>query len=100
MCICYIFWASQVAPWEKNPPAMQETQEMLSSVPGLGRFPWRRAWQSTPVFLPGDSHGQRSLATVHRVESSWTWLKQLIHTHTISFIYKCAVLLVHLAHIP
>ena len=25
-------------------------------------FPWRREWQSTPVFLPGESHGQRSLA--------------------------------------
>jgi len=24
--------------------------------------PWRRAWQTTPVFLPGESHGQRSLA--------------------------------------
>ena len=23
--------------------------------------PWRRAWQPTPVFLPGESHGQRSL---------------------------------------
>jgi len=26
-----------------------------------GKIPWRRAWQSTPVFLPGKSHGQRSL---------------------------------------
>jgi len=24
--------------------------------------PWRRAWQPTPVFWPGESHGQRSLA--------------------------------------
>ena len=31
------------------------------SIPGLGRFPWRRKWQPTPVFLPGESHGQRSL---------------------------------------
>ena len=28
---------------------------------GLGRFPWRRAWQPTLVFLPGESHGHRSL---------------------------------------
>ena len=33
----------------------------LGSVPGSGRFPWRRAWQSTPVFLPGESCAQRSL---------------------------------------
>ena len=26
------------------------------SVPGSGRFPWKREWLSTPVFLPGESH--------------------------------------------
>ena len=41
----------------KNLLAMQEMQ-----VRSLGReIPWRRAWQSTPVFLPGESYGQRSL---------------------------------------
>ena len=30
--------------------------------PWIGKTPWRRAWQPTPVFLPGESHGQRSLA--------------------------------------
>ena len=34
----------------------------MGSIPGSGRFPWRRTWQPTPVFLPGESHGQRSLA--------------------------------------
>ena len=34
----------------------------LNSIPGSGRFPRRRKWQPTPVFLPGKSHGQRSLA--------------------------------------
>ena len=35
----------------------------LSSIPGSGRFPWRRAWRPTPVFLPGESHGQSSLVS-------------------------------------
>ena len=30
--------------------------------PWVGKIPWRRAWQPTPVYLPGESHGQRSLA--------------------------------------
>ena len=30
-------------------------------IPGLGRFPEEGKWQHTPVFLPGKSHGQRSL---------------------------------------
>jgi len=29
--------------------------------PWVEKIPWRREWQSTPVFLPGTSHGQRSL---------------------------------------
>jgi len=38
----------------KNLPAMWETW-----VPSLG---WRREWQPTPVFMPGESHGQKILA--------------------------------------
>ena len=45
---------------------------------GLSTLLWRRKWQSTPVFLPGESQKQRSLwATVHGVAQSWTRLKQL-----------------------
>ena len=29
--------------------------------PWVGKIPWRRKWQSTSVFLPGESHGRRSL---------------------------------------
>ena len=30
--------------------------------PWVGKIPWRRAWQPTPVFLSGGPHGQRRLA--------------------------------------
>ena len=30
--------------------------------PWVRKIPWRRAWQPTPIFLPGESHGQKSLA--------------------------------------
>ena len=38
------------------------------------KMPWRWEWLPTPVFLPGEFHGQRSLAgyTVHRVTKGWT----------------------------
>jgi len=26
-------------------------------IPELGRFPWRREWQPTPIFFPGEFHG-------------------------------------------
>ena len=44
----------------KNLPAMRETQ--VRSRPRVGKIPWRREWQPTPVFLPGEFHRQRSLA--------------------------------------
>ena len=39
----------------------------LGLIPVLGRLSWRREWQPTPVFLPGEFHGERSLAGY----SSW-----------------------------
>ena len=42
----------------KNPPANAGDE---GSIRGLGRIPWIGKWQLTPVFLPGESHGQRSL---------------------------------------
>ena len=40
----------------KNPPANAEDAGLI-----LGKIPWRRAWQPTPGFLPGEFHGERSL---------------------------------------
>ena len=46
--------------------------------PWVGKIPWRRAWQPTPVFLPGESHRQRSLAGC----SPWGCTKSDIPEHT------------------
>ena len=45
----------------KNPPANAGDIRDMGSIPGSERSPWRRKWQPTPVFLPEESHGQRSL---------------------------------------
>jgi len=46
----------------KNLPANSGDIRDVGAIPGLGRFPWRRKQQLTPLFLPGKFHGQRSLA--------------------------------------
>ena len=46
----------------KNLPAKAEDVRDVGSIPGLERFPCGRGWQPTPVFVPIESHGQRSLA--------------------------------------
>ena len=58
--LCTWIRASQVALLVKKQPANAGDKETW--VRSLGKEdPWRRKWQSTPVFLPGESHGQRSL---------------------------------------
>ena len=57
----------------------------VDSIPGPGKIPWRRKWQSTPVFLPERFHGQRSLVSYSSWgHKNWTWLST--HTH---FYFCC-----------
>ena len=52
--------ASQVASGKE--PAWQRGRcKRHEFSPWVGKIPWRRKWQPTPVFLPGESHGQRGL---------------------------------------
>ena len=75
-----IYWwreASQVVLVVKNPPAnIGDIRHGFN--PWIRKIPWRRQWQPTPVFLPGEFHDRGAWqATVRRVTKSWTWLKQL-----------------------
>ena len=53
------------------------------------KIPWRREWQPTPVFLPGESHGQRGLAGYspwdHEESSTTEWLTLSLSGHVILF---------------
>ena len=53
--------ASQVVLAVKNPPATAGDMR-CGFDPWVRKIPWRRVGQPTLVFLPGESHGQRSLA--------------------------------------
>ena len=55
----------------------------LGLIPGLGRSPGWRKWQPTPVFLPGKSHGQRSLVGYTPQGS-----KELDMTEQLHFLYS------------
>ena len=39
----------------KNPPANARDVRNMDLISGVGKIPWRRAWQPPPVFLPGES---------------------------------------------
>ena len=56
------------------------------------QIPWRRAWQHIPVFLPGESHGQRSLVDYspwgHRVRHEWRDLACTLWPITCSCLFS------------
>ena len=56
-CICGLPWW----PRAKESPCSTGAVQDPGSIP-VQEDPWRRKWQPTPAFLPGKSHGQRSLA--------------------------------------
>ena len=45
----------------KDPPANAINIKDVGFDSWVGKFPWGRKWQPTSAFLPGESHGQRSL---------------------------------------
>ena len=51
-----------MVPLVKNLPANAGDVRDMGSIPSSGRFPSGMAWLPTPVFFPGESHGQRSMA--------------------------------------
>ena len=70
---------SQVVLVVKNPPANAGDVRDMSSIPGSGRSPEGGWWQTTPVFLPGKSHDQKTLVGckgVHGVTKIWDVQKE------------------------
>ena len=47
----------------KEPACQCKRRKRPGFNPWVGKIRWRRKWQPTPVYLPGESHGQRSLAS-------------------------------------
>ena len=77
MLVSNLVWASLVAQTVKRLPTVWETR--LDN--WVGKIPWRRKWQPTPVFMPGKSRGLRSLVGY----SSWgrkeSYMTKRFHFH-------------------
>ena len=56
----------------KEPTCQCRRHKRCGFSPWIGKIPWRRAWQSTPVLMPGESQGQRSLSPWGSKESDMT----------------------------
>ena len=59
--ILFYFWASQMALVVKNLPVNSGDIKRYEFDPWIGKIPWRRSQQPTPIFSLGESREQRSL---------------------------------------
>ena len=90
-CSLMTMVASLVAQIVKNMPAYSLCR----------KIPWRREWLLTPVFLPGESHGQRSLVGY----SPWglkNWTRLSVHvSQHVHFQWHCMILVAsqHFQHL-
>ena len=77
----------------KEPACQCRRHKRHGFSPWVGKIPWRRTWQPTPVFLPGESHEQKSLMGYkskgsQRVRHDWSDLA-CVHKHTHTHIHAC-----------
>ena len=68
-----LYWGIEGLPGGSDGKGSAYNVGDLGSIPGLGRSPGEGEWLLTPVFLPGEFHGQEP-GGLHGVEKSSTWL--------------------------
>ena len=77
-----LVWKTWVQSLVGKTPWVQSLVGKIPWVQSLvGKIPWRRTWQATPVFLPGEPHGQRSLAAY----SPWGHKESDMTNHSTSW---------------
>ena len=76
----------------KDPASQGRRYKRWGFDPWVGKIPWRRAWQPTPVFLPGESHGQRSLAGYSpRGHKGLDTTEETLHTCPVCISNQCII---------
>ena len=83
----YLYWIIGL-PWSFRWHSIHLQCRRPGFDPWIGKIPWRRDWLPTPIFLPGEFHGQRSLVGYspwgHKESDTTGWL---LHRHKL--FYKC-----------
>ena len=66
--------------------------------PSVEKIPWSRKWQPTPVFLPGEFHGQRFIILSTQMKNKHTQNKDNIFNLTVQYLEKYSSTVQQLAH--
>ena len=74
------FWGGACG---KEPASQCRRCKRYEFDPGVRKILWRRKWQPTPVFLPGNVHGQRNTSMSHKESGITEHTHTHTHTHTL-----------------
>ena len=102
----YTFSPSALLPWWLSGKESACQCRRPGFDPWVRKSPWRRKWQPTPVFLPGKSHGERSLAGYSPWGHKESDITEHLNTHTHFLLQsdirstQCAVLLTVFLEFP
>ena len=67
---------------DKEPPCQCRRHKRQGFDPWVGKIPWKKAWQLTPVFSPGESPRTEDLGGLQSIGlQSWTQLKRFSNQH-------------------
>ena len=66
----------------KNLPVNEARGKRCKFSPWVGKISWRRKWQPIPIFLPGESHGQRSLVGYSLWDHKKSDITEQLSTHS------------------
>ena len=91
-----IFYHSLGLPWGLSGKESSCHCRRYGFNPWVRKIPWRRKWQPSPVFLPGESHGQRSLAGYNpwgrqRVRHDLAIKQPLAKYHVCAKYFTCSI---------
>ena len=84
VCICW------VPRWLSGKGSARKCRRVkrLGFTSWVRKIPWRRKWQPTPVFLPGKSHGQRSLIGYSPWGHKQSDTTERLHFHFLPFVFR------------
>ena len=85
---------AQVTQWVKNTPASRKCRRAGFN-PWVRKIPWRRAWQLTPVFLPGELQGQRSLVGYSLQVCKKSDMSETTEKHKYVYMYMCVCIYIY-----
>ena len=86
--VCIDVWSNRGFPGGSDDKESTCQRRRHRFNPWFGKIPWRRKWQPTQVFLPGEFHGQRSLMGLLQSLGLQSWIRKCLYDWHFHFLWS------------